>query len=431
MTFPSFHLRGRTAGFRRLRRRGPTPTSIALACSLAICLVAASALPAPAAVTEQELQAARERRQRVQQQLDETVAAYDAAQTKLARTQTAMDRNREELQELEEFSEQVQERLGRRANEVYRQGPASLFQFLIGSENFSDFGRRVKLLQEASDQDAGIIQEAEIARTKLDRLQADMASQEAEEEQILESMAQQTASLNANFSEARELEAQLAADKATAERRAQQRREAAEQAAAEQAAEEQAAAEQRRRAAQEAEEEAQDEREEAGAAASPSPTAAAPSPSPSPSPPSASVETDQGPSASGLYCPVDGPVSFTDTFGAPRSGGRSHQGVDMFAAMGTPVAAITDGTITRRSSSTLGGLYIYFKGNNGTEYFYTHLKGFADAPVGGQIEGGTHIGYVGNSGNARGTPPHVHFEVAPAGSGTINPTPTARRACGK
>ncbi|MBW3591588.1 MAG: M23 family metallopeptidase, partial [Actinobacteria bacterium] len=234
-------------------------------------------------------------------------------------------------------------------------------------------------------------------------------------------------SLNSNFSEARELEAQLAADKATAERRAQQRRAAAEQAAAQQAAEEEVAAEQRLRAAQEAEEEAQDEREEAGASASPSPTAPAPSPSPSPAP----VETDQGPSASGLYCPVDGPVSFTDTFGAPRSGGRSHQGVDMFAARGTPVAAITDGTITRRSSSTLGGLYIYFKGSNGTEYFYTHLQGFSDAPVGGQIKGGTHIGYVGNTGNARGTPPHVHFEVAPAGSGTINPTPTARRACGK
>lgn len=419
MSFPSPWPRGRIRRLRHLHRAGTTYGSVAVTWLATLCLVIGSALPAPAA-TEAELQAARERRQRVQQELDETVAAYDAARTQLARTQTAMDRNRQELQELETVSEQVQARVGRRANEVYRQGPASMFQFLVGAESFNDFGRRLKLLQEAADQDAAILQEAQVTRTQINRLQADMASQQEQEEQILSSMSEQAESLNSNFAQARDLEAELAQDRAAAERRAQQR--AAEQARAQEEAEAEAEEEAEEEAEQADAEEADDENQP-----SPSPVSS-PSPAASPSPVTAS---DPSPSASGLYCPVDGPVSFTDTFGAPRSGGRSHQGVDMFAAMGTPVAAITDGTITRRSSSTLGGLYIYFKGTNGTEYFYTHLSGYADAPVGTQIKGGTHIGYVGNTGNARGTPPHVHFEVAPAGSGTINPTPTARRACGK
>ncbi|MEX2587348.1 MAG: peptidoglycan DD-metalloendopeptidase family protein [Actinomycetota bacterium] len=389
------------------------------ACALAACLVAAPVLPAEA-VTEQEVRQAREQRQRLQQELDDTVAGYDAAQSRLARTQSSMDQHRQELQELEEVSQRVQRRVTDRANEVYRRGPVTMFQFLIGADSFNDFGRRLTLLQAASEQDASVLHEAEITRNRINRLQADLASQEAQEQQILAEMSNQAEFLNTNFSKARELETELAADKAEADRRAEQR---AQQAAAQQAAEEEAA---QRRLAQAEQEQQADESPEPEPEPSPSP-ALSPSPSPSPAP----DQPEQAPSASGLYCPVDGPVSFTDTYGHPRSGGRSHKGVDMFAARGTPVAAITDGTITRRSSSTLGGLYIYFKGTNGTEYFYTHLQGFTDVPAGTQVKGGTHIGYVGNTGNARGTPPHVHFEVAPAGSGSINPTPTARRACGK
>lgn len=395
----------------------------------AILLMNAVLAPPVPAATEQELADARERRQQLQERLDETVAAFDAAQTRLATTQASMEQSRAELDELEEVSERVQRRVAERASEVYRQGPVSMFQFLIGAESFSDLGRRLKLLQEAAEQDAAILQEAEITRERVARLQADLAAQEAQEQQILRSMAEQTEALRADFAEARDLEAELATDRAEAQRFAEQR--AAEEAAARRT--------EQQRAAAEAEEQRQAEQD----AAQPEPAAspslspeASPSLSPEASPSPGSQSTPEsagaaGQPSSGLYCPVDGPVSFTDTYGHPRSGGRTHLGVDMFAAMGTPVAAITDGTITRRSSSTLGGLYIYFTGTDGTEYFYTHLSGYTDIPVGRQIDGGTHVGYVGNSGNARGTPPHVHFEVAPEGRGNINPTPIARRACGR
>lgn len=399
---------------------------------LATFLVAVSFCQPASAATQQELESARQRRQALQQELDATVASYDQAQSQLASTQEALQRYEKDLEALEAESEQVRARVSERAREVYRQGPSSMFQFLIGAENFSDFGRRMKLLQEAAEQDASILQEAEITRTKVSRLQADVAAQEAQERQLLEDMADQAESLESKFSEARQLESQLVADKSEAERLARQR-EAAQ--AAQRAAEEQARRAAEQEAAREAEE-LQSQRAAAQQAAEspvPAPAPAEP-PAPSPSPAGNDAGTGSsagGPSSSGLYCPVDGPVSFTDTFGHPRSGGRSHEGVDMFAAQGTPVAAITDGRITRRSSSTLGGLYIYFTGTDGTEYFYTHLSGYTDVPVGTAIKGGTHIGYVGNTGNARGTPPHLHFEVAPPGRGTINPTPTARSACGK
>lgn len=420
MRFPALNWRGRRQGASRCPPAGNPARRLsrALTCALSLILTAGLAGPAPAA-TEEELEAARERRERLQQQLDETVAAYDAAQTELATTQASMERNRAQLQELQEVADQAQSRLTRRANEVYRQGPGSIFEFLIGAQSFSDLGRRMKLLQEASEQDATIIQEAEIAQARVNRLQADLAGQETKEQQILDSMEAQAESLNADFAQAQQLETRLAADRTEAERLAQQR-EAEQRAAAQRAAEQEA--------------------EAAPATPSPSPRAGAaatrspiptPSPSPRPSPSPSPAEEGSSRSSSGMHCPVDGPVSFTDTYGHPRSGGRSHQGVDMFAAMGTPVAAITDGSITRRSSSTLGGLYIYFTGSDGTEYFYTHLSGYSDVPVGRRIDGGTHIGYVGNTGNARGTPPHLHFEVAPPNRGTINPTPTARRACGR
>jgi peptidoglycan LD-endopeptidase LytH len=130
-------------------------------------------------------------------------------------------------------------------------------------------------------------------------------------------------------------------------------------------------------------------------------------------------------------CPIGNRVvSFTDTYGAPRSGGRRHQGTDVFGPMNTPVYAFTGGVIARHSNSSLGGTSLYLQGKDGNTYYYAHLNGYTPSGgVGKQVAAGDHIAYNGNTGNARTTPPHVHFEKHPGGGGAVNPYPDLARVC--
>lgn len=109
-----------------------------------------------------------------------------------------------------------------------------------------------------------------------------------------------------------------------------------------------------------------------------------------------------------IVCPVAGPISFSNTWLAPRPGGRQHQGVDIFAAEGTPVVAPVDGDV-ELGENDLGGLVVRLWGDDGNFYYGAHLSAWADAS--GHVAAGTVLGYVGNTGNAAGTPPHLHFEI--------------------
>ncbi len=135
-------------------------------------------------------------------------------------------------------------------------------------------------------------------------------------------------------------------------------------------------------------------------------------------------------STSGLVCPVNGAVSFSDTWGAPRSGGRTHKGVDMSASRGTPLVAMETGRIYRLSNSTLGGLSIYLLGNSGDVYYYAHLDAFADGLSGGQkVSAGDLVGYVGTTGNSPSWIPHLHLGWQPGGGAWANPYPMVNSIC--
>ncbi len=122
--------------------------------------------------------------------------------------------------------------------------------------------------------------------------------------------------------------------------------------------------------------------------------------------------------------PVDGPNSFSDTFGAPRSGGRTHQGCDIFTARNTPLVACVSGTITSTNptDSGLGGITIHLKKGT-TTYYYAHLSSIkAGIHAGVKVTAGQVIGYAGNTGNASGGAVHLHFEIRPNGV-AIDPYP--------
>ncbi len=147
--------------------------------------------------------------------------------------------------------------------------------------------------------------------------------------------------------------------------------------------------------------------------------AAAVSPAPVAGPP---------PQAGVLVCPVDGAVTFTDTWGDPRSGGRTHTGTDLLAAAGTPVVAIESGTIWSPSWHWAGGIGLYVNGGSGDRWYYAHLQGYAPGIVDGvRVAAGQLIAYVGSTGNA--TTPHLHLGFLPGGDYYANPYPIVAPLC--
>lgn len=146
-----------------------------------------------------------------------------------------------------------------------------------------------------------------------------------------------------------------------------------------------------------------------------------------------------------LVFPVVGQVTYQDDFGDPR-GSRSHQGNDLMAPRKALAVAAEAGTVEFWTTSASAGCMLYLKGESGTTYLYIHLnndlgagndnkgrcvpgvsyaKGLKD---GARVAAGEVVGYVGDSGDADGISPHLHFELHPAGKGAVNPFPRLRRA---
>ncbi|MEM9515241.1 MAG: peptidoglycan DD-metalloendopeptidase family protein [Actinomycetota bacterium] len=124
-----------------------------------------------------------------------------------------------------------------------------------------------------------------------------------------------------------------------------------------------------------------------------------------------------------MVCPMLG-SAYGDTWGAPRSGGRRHQGVDMLAPTGVPIVAVVSGVVTFKQNR-LGGNAVSLVGDNGNRYYYAHLSRYEGASR--RVQQGEVIGYNGDTGNATGVP-HLHFEIRPGGGVTVNPTPSVRAA---
>lgn len=143
-------------------------------------------------------------------------------------------------------------------------------------------------------------------------------------------------------------------------------------------------------------------------------------------PPDVDVQLTKG----GYVFPVHGPASFTNTFGAPRAVVDWHHGEDIFAPMGAPILAVAAGTVFSVGWNDLGGNRLWLRDRLGNEFYYAHLSAFSPLAVDGtQVQAGDVLGFVGNSGDAERTPPHLHFEIHPVGmlslgyDGVVDPNP--------
>ena len=131
---------------------------------------------------------------------------------------------------------------------------------------------------------------------------------------------------------------------------------------------------------------------------------------------------------SGYLFPIWGPASFVDTFGAARKP-TWHHGDDIFAPYGAPALAVADGVVFSVGWNKVGGNRLWLVDGKGNEFYYAHLSAYSPVAVNGaKVRAGTVLGFVGNTGDAVGTPFHLHFEIHPAGllplgyDGAVDPT---------
>lgn len=153
---------------------------------------------------------------------------------------------------------------------------------------------------------------------------------------------------------------------------------------------------------------------------------------PAPRPRRTRARIEALPFPSALPIPVDGVsgAELASSFDAPRSGGRRHRAIDIFAPRNTPVRATTPGYVSSRGIRSLGGRTISVVGPGGFRHYYAHLEAWAGFDRGDFVEPGDVLGYVGNSGNASGGPTHLHYAIYGRNDAPLDPFVLLRRGPG-
>jgi murein DD-endopeptidase MepM/ murein hydrolase activator NlpD len=374
-------------------------------------LVLALAMPAGAQVTDEDIDRARDEVNRMTEESAELGQAVIEAYGR----QAALDQEIEDLDSSIEFAQariaETEARVEDLAVELYMGSTSGASLSMLFSASDQEYPAGMEYLREVSGVDEGAIDQLRTFRDELDRQTARLGEALDEQTALAAELEDMAGQLQADLIEAQqvydELVARQAAEEAERQRRAEEerlRREAEAQAAA-------AAASQTTTTTS-----GSDSGSGSGGG-----DGGGDSPDPAPAPPP--VPDGQG------VCPVAGAVSFTDSWGDPRSGGRRHKGVDMIAARGVPIVAIFSGRIQRLSTSSLGGNTIYFYSDAGDRYYYAHLDSYGDISAGQSVPAGYVLGYNGSSGNAPSYLPHLHFEYHPGGGAAVNPYPLVRSLC--
>lgn len=313
----------------------------------------------------------------LQDRLDRTTARIEVLRTEEDEILRRIARIESRRGQLSARRDRLERLASQRADALYRDGGTGMLEVLFSSDDFAELSDRAELMSELSKQDASVF--TRLARTdvELRALARELAGKKEEIARTRARLHEESEYLQAQFDDVADEYEDLKAELERA-RRAARRAEAARGA-------------------------------RGSAVAAPQPQAEAPSFS----------------ASGGMACPVAGPVSFIDSWGAPRDG-HVHQGVDMMAAYGTPVVAIVSGTITYAAYDGSGGNMIFLSGDDGHAYWYMHNQ--ENLVTGGRVSVGQQIATVGDTGNAAGTP-HVHFEYHPGGGAAVNPYPLVASIC--
>jgi murein DD-endopeptidase MepM/ murein hydrolase activator NlpD len=364
-----------------------------LAVVLAGLAMLATVASVPArATTQEELEAARDRVREIrrelaveQERLDAINAEMKAINRRIAEQLSVhyaiRDRirfTRDEVRDKEERQDRLQDRLNDRAHDAYVQGPAGLVAFLLEADSLTNLSDRLTFLDILSLSDANLAAGVELEGQQLERHQDDLEFLLGQQDAVLERLAGEERELQAKWRAQEAIEARIEEKLTEAEQIVEDLRE---RLAAEILAQ--------------------------LAAQNPAVLISGPSPFD--------------------VCPVDEPNSYINDFGFPRSGGRTHQGNDIFAPSGTPIRAPFDGTASE-SWNGLGGLAVIVYASDGSYVYNAHLSRYAGVD-GQHVEAGTLIGYVGDTGNAVGTPPHDHFEYHPGGGSAVTPYYFLNQVC--
>jgi peptidoglycan LD-endopeptidase LytH len=303
---------------------------------------------------ESKLDAARDRLESAREDLTRVTGEWQETETRLGEAEDAVARARSEIDDLQAELTRIRQSLNDRVAAAFMSGGSRSIGALLTSDSIEDAADRLQYTQSVVQGDADLATDVAVMAEELRRQEARLRRAARQEAEAVADLQSQRAQIAAKVEQLNNVVQEL-----------------------------------------EAELEAADERALSlgGSGGGVSITG------------SGAIQT----------CPVAGLNSFVDSFGWPRSGGRTHQGIDLIAAAGTPVVAVAPGS-ARSASSVLGGLGVVVEHESGGDWtFYAHLSSFGTM---GRVSAGTVIGYVGATGT---TVNHLHFEYHPSGGAAVNP----------
>jgi murein DD-endopeptidase MepM/ murein hydrolase activator NlpD len=329
---------------------------------LALVLAAGVLAATPAfADTKHELDTARQQLAAAQSRLAQATAVWQSAEARLFQLRDDIAQTRTRIGQREATIQRLQQRLQRRAVTAFEAGPASTIDLLLSSGSFTEFSDRMEFLGSVAQGDSDLVVETETEREALERDRADLASSIEKQSAETQRYEQARAAIAAETAKLNSVVADLAARY----RKEQQAVQAITQV------------------------------------------------------------LGQSSNVGGAIqrCPVAGPNSFVDSFGWPRPGGRTHQGIDLISPYGTPVVAVQPGRAVA-TPNTLGGNAVIVYGSGGDWTYYAHLSSYGTL---GSVSVGTVIGHVGSTGDTNVN--HLHFEYHPGGGAAVDPYQMLLQVC--